>query len=129
MKETRQQSIDRVKRELEALEAQRETERLAYPAYLAEAIWRAQKLDFPLIKFDEENSTLTYGAHAGGYGMVWILGMEYTTANQNELDSFMGAMDVRELERNEHSRKQRIREEALAKLTSEELEVLGLSGR
>jgi hypothetical protein len=120
-KETKAARVARERVEMETLFALR---KVSYPQRLMEVLHRAQAMNFEV---DVEANSMSFSVfdrdeRDSGFEVAYA----YSEADDEELDSLERSVKYKEFMQAEETRKYTARRAALAKLTAEELELLGL---
>lgn len=120
-KETKAARVAREKAEHAAYLVQQEN---TYPVRLMEVLQRAQAMNFEV---DVEASTLSFSVFdRDERDSGFEVGYAYSEADDEELDSLEHEVKFKEERQAEATRRTAVRQSALAKLSAEEKELLGL---
>jgi hypothetical protein len=124
MKETKAQKQARIKAaEFEAKLAYQEELIAAYPAAVVSILERACKVGFELTVSDGKFKVVD---HSNRSEVVARLGVQYTEEDQNNLEDLTYEVQHKEAIQLESQRNFQLRQQALAKLTPEELKAFGI---
>lgn len=119
-RETKAEKLARIRAEQE--QNQRRLEQ-AYPQIIWVLAERACKVGFTLTV---ENGLFVFKDPNDRYNTKYTISLEYSVDNYLDSEEFDWKVTDRELDLKEKQRKQQLRATALAKLTKEEREVLGI---
>lgn len=108
--------------EREEAQAAREAHEFArYPSLLLETLERATKLGYKLTVQDSMFLVKDLNSNAR-----WAMTLHHTKSSQETVEALMWDVETEEEERAERERRYQAKQTALAKLTKEERELLGL---
>ena len=109
--------------EAQALREQQEAEaREAYPNLLMDALERATRLGFQIVVRDQKFVVIDRNSPKDAWGLTY----SYTPDADSDLDMLRWVLEQREAAEAEANRKWLARQVALAKLSEEERDLLGL---